>query len=191
MPAYIDYFIYISLTKPYPDHSGIAEFVGAVALWQQSWFLRSLERLNQIIDQWSFTRYVKGFFCLLLSMPSPSVPCCLSLWQCLPSPLPKETAIISLLTPIWCKRSPAPFFSAASPSCCLVLHTLPEAGKRSRSRTAKRDAFYWNRWSRLSFYDRQSHLLLKMVSCPRQPPTMMNARHDILLEVFGKVFSKF
>lgn len=73
MPAYIDYFIYISLTKPYPDHSGIAEFVGAVALWQQSWFLRSLERLNQIIDQWSFTRVCEG---LLLSPPQHALSKC-------------------------------------------------------------------------------------------------------------------
>jgi len=73
-------------------------------------------------------------------------------------------------------------------SCCLLPHTLPGAGKRSRSRTAKGSAFYWNSWSRLSFHLWQIHLLLQMASCPRQPPTMTNARHSILLETSGKVF---
>lgn len=98
----------------------------------------------------------------------------------------REAVNVFLLTPTRHQWSPVAFSHAAVPSHCLV----PHRGAEERSRVAKGGTFSRNSWPRLSFYHWQSHLLLQMASCPRQPPAMTNARHGIQLETFGKIFSK-
>lgn len=130
-------------------------------------------------DEWIFTEVCEGLVLSPLQHGLSECSLLLIPLVILILTLPRETAEISLLTPAWRRRSPAPFSCATSPSHCLVPQTLPGAGKRSRSRTGKGGAFSWNSWSRLSFCHMQSHMLLQMAPCPGQPPMMTNAIHPL------------